>query len=63
MMGCTRKAPLLPEIADGLGGTDLRYFNIRETAGCSADAFPSSNGRPRPRTRTTDDYVREREIT
>jgi hypothetical protein len=38
-------------------------FNIRETAGWSADAFPSSNGRPRPRTRTTDDYVREREIT
>src|SRR5262249_29815166 len=36
-VGCTQEAPLFGEVA-GEGGGDIRYANIRETAGWSADA-------------------------
>jgi ferredoxin len=35
-VGCTQEAPLFSEVADD--GADIRYANIRETAGWSADA-------------------------
>jgi ferredoxin len=38
-VGCTQEAPLFSEIAEGHNGSaDIRYVNIRETAGWSADA-------------------------
>ena len=36
-MGCTQEAPLFSEIAGGIGGADISYVNVRETAGWSAD--------------------------
>jgi len=43
MLGCTQKAPLFSEIAGDLANTDVRYVNLRETAGWSTagtDAGP-----------------------
>jgi ferredoxin len=40
---CTQEAPLFSEIAEGhKSGADIRYANIRETAGWSADAAKAS---------------------
>jgi ferredoxin len=42
-VACTQEAPLFSEIAAGQeGGADIRYVNIRETAGWSADAANAS---------------------
>ncbi len=38
LVGCTQEAPLFSEIAEGQGSADIRYANIRETAGWSAQA-------------------------
>src|SRR5262249_45978591 len=39
IVGCTQEAPLFSKIADGhAAAPDIRYVNIRETAGWSADA-------------------------
>jgi len=43
IVGCTQEAPLFSEVAEELareqaGGADIRYANIRETAGWSKDA-------------------------
>jgi len=39
IVGCTQEAPLFSEIAKGHGeGADIRYVNIRETAGWSTQA-------------------------
>ncbi len=39
IVACTQEAPLFSEIATGQdGGADIRYANIRETAGWSGDA-------------------------
>src|ERR1700724_2938163 len=42
IVGCTQEAPLFSEVAEelarGRGGADIRYANIRETAGWSKDA-------------------------
>src|SRR5712691_1133475 len=38
VVGCTQEAPLFSELADGHSGADIRYVNIRETAGWSVDA-------------------------
>ena len=38
VVGCTQEAPLFSEIAAGTEGADIRYVNIRETAGWSTDA-------------------------
>src|ERR1700730_13095740 len=39
IVACTQEAPLFSEIAEGHeNGPDIRYANIRETAGWSADA-------------------------
>jgi ferredoxin len=37
LVGCTQEAPLFSEIADELGRTDIRYLNLRETAGWSTE--------------------------
>src|ERR1700686_5301131 len=37
LVGCTQEAPLFSEIAEHLGSTDIRYLNLRETAGWSTD--------------------------
>src|SRR3990170_6894767 len=39
-VGCTQEAPLFAEIADeqAAGDLDIKFANIRETAGWSADA-------------------------
>ncbi len=36
-LGCTQEVPLFAEIAEDLGNTDIRYVNLRETAGWSTD--------------------------
>src|SRR5262249_7883312 len=39
IVGCTQEAPLFAEVAEEQGGgADIRYANIRETAGWSKDA-------------------------
>src|SRR5215831_5645100 len=39
IVGCTQEAPVFSEIAAGHdGGADVRYVNIRETAGWSTEA-------------------------
>jgi ferredoxin len=38
VVGCTQEAPLFSEIAAAGGNPDVRYANIRETAGWSAEA-------------------------
>ncbi len=38
VVGCTQEAPRFSEIADGIEGADIRYVNLRETAGWAADA-------------------------
>ena len=38
MVGCTQEAPLFSEIAATSRDADIRFANIRETAGWSADA-------------------------
>jgi ferredoxin len=38
VVGCTQEAPLFSEIAAASRDADIRYANIRETAGWSADA-------------------------
>jgi ferredoxin len=38
VVGCTQEAPLFSEIAAASRNADIRYANIRETAGWSADA-------------------------
>ena len=38
VVGCTQEAPLFSEIAAAGGNADVRYANIRETAGWSAEA-------------------------
>jgi ferredoxin len=38
VVGCTQEAPLFSEIAEGSPNAEVRYANIRETAGWSADA-------------------------
>ena len=39
LVGCTQEAPLFLEVADEAGsGNDLRFFNIREKAGWSAES-------------------------
>src|SRR5437764_379232 len=38
LVGCTQEAPLFSEIAEGQGSADIRYANIRETAGWAAEA-------------------------
>ena len=43
IVACTQEAPLFSEIAEGReGGADIRYANIRETAGWSAEAAKAS---------------------
>src|SRR6266851_8151030 len=43
IVACTQEAPLFSEIAAAhQGGADIRYVNIRETAGWSADAADAS---------------------
>src|SRR5258708_5998452 len=43
IVACTQEAPLFAEIAAGEeGGADIRYVNIREAAGWSADAANAS---------------------
>jgi hypothetical protein len=37
VLGCTQEPPLFSEIAEGLDTTDVRYVNLRETAGWSTD--------------------------
>lgn len=37
ILGCTQEAPLFSEIAEELGNIDIRYVNLRETAGWSSD--------------------------
>ncbi len=38
VVGCTQEAPRFSEIADGIEGADIRYVNLRESAGWAADA-------------------------
>jgi ferredoxin len=38
VVGCTQEAPLFSEIAEASRNADIRYANIRETAGWSTDA-------------------------
>jgi ferredoxin len=38
VVGCTQEAPRFSETADGIEGADIRYVNLRETAGWAADA-------------------------
>ena len=38
VVGCTQEAPRFSEVADGIEGADIRYVNLRETAGWAADA-------------------------
>jgi ferredoxin len=38
IVGCTQEAPLFSEIANSNGDADIRYVNIRETAGWSTEA-------------------------
>src|ERR1700730_15718778 len=43
IVACTQEAPLFSEIAEGdESGADIRYANIRETAGWSADSAKAS---------------------
>jgi ferredoxin len=37
ILGCTQQAPLFSEIAHDLGNADIRYVNLRESAGWSID--------------------------
>src|ERR1700704_3856021 len=47
VVACTQEAPLFSEIAAGQeSGADIRYANIRETAGWSADAANASPKMP-----------------
>jgi ferredoxin len=38
LVACTQEAPLFTELAEAAGGADIRFTNIRETAGWSRDA-------------------------